>query len=113
MKNTEGCVVALLGLILASALLLMGGAVISRSIADWRHAGAIVQVAEQETERTRILADAAVEIAEIQADATKKTSFAFVAFWSVRALTWVLTFAAGLVWLLVVVKAVNQWTSMD
>jgi hypothetical protein len=97
----EGCVVALMGLAFVAVLLLTGGAVISRSVADWRHAGAMVQVAEQETEQTRIEWTARTEIARIEADATKKTSFAFVAFYLVRYGVWV---ASGLM-----VLAVGLW----
>ncbi len=102
MRDTfEGCVVALMGLAFVAVLLLTGGAVISRSVADWRHAGAMVQVAEQETEQTRIEWTARTEIARIEADATKKTSFAFVAFYLVRYGVWV---ASGLM-----VLAVGLW----
>jgi hypothetical protein len=93
--------VALMGLAFVAVLLLTGGAVISRSVADWRHAGAMVQVAEQETEQTRIEWTARTEIARIEADATKKTSFAFVAFYLVRYGVWV---ASGLM-----VLAVGLW----
>jgi hypothetical protein len=79
----------------------MGGAAVSRSIADWRHAGAIVQVAEQETEQTQIEWAARTEIARIEADADKKTSWAFVAFYLVRYGAWV---ASGLM-----VLAVGLW----
>jgi phosphosulfolactate phosphohydrolase-like enzyme len=103
MKDTfEGCVVALMGAVVVGAFLLMGGAAVSRSIADWRHAGAIVQVAEQETEQTQIEWAARTEIARIEADATKKTSFAFVAFYLVRYGVWVasaLWVVAGALWL--------------
>ena len=102
MRDTfEGCVVALMGLAFVAVLLLTGGAVISRSVADWRHAGAMVQVAEQETEQTRIEWTARTEIARIEADATKKTSFAFVLFYLVRYGVWV---ASGLM-----VLAVGLW----
>lgn len=47
-------------------------------------------IARQETEQTRIEWDGRVRIAEIQADATKKTSFNFVLFWVVRFAAWVL-----------------------
>lgn len=103
MRDTfEGCVVALMGLAFVAVLLLTGGAVISRSVADWRHAGAMVQVAEQETEQTRIEWTARTEIARIEADATKKTSFAFVAFYLVRYGVWVasgLCVMGGALWL--------------
>jgi hypothetical protein len=102
MRDTfEGCVVTLLGAVVVGAFLLMGGAAVSRSIADWRHAGAIVQVAEQETEQARIEWAARTEIARIEADADKKTSFAFVAFYLVRYGVWVasgLCVAGGALW---------------
>ena len=53
------------------------------------------------TERTRIEWDGRVKIASIQADATKKTSFAFVLLWVARALFAV----AGIV----IITAVGLW----
>jgi hypothetical protein len=102
MRDTfEGCAVALLAVVVVGTLVFMGGAGVSRSIADWRHAGAIVQVAEQETEQTRIEWAARTEIARIEADATKKTSWAFAAFYLVRYGVWVasgLCVAGGALW---------------
>lgn len=90
-----------LTVLLLACLSFLGAAAVIDSLADWRHAGAIVQVAEQETEQTRIEWNARTEIATIQADATKKTSFAFVAFYLVRYGVWVasgLCATAGLLW---------------
>jgi hypothetical protein len=92
---------AVVGTAFVALLFVMSGAAISRSVADWRHAGAIVQVAEQETEQTRIEWAARTEIARIEADADKKTSFAFVVFYLVRYGVWV---AFGLM-----VLAVGLW----
>lgn len=100
-----GCVVALVTFVVISTMLLLGGVIISRSIADWRHAGALVQVAEQETEQTRIEWGARTEIARIQADADKKTSWAFVAFYIVRYGLWV---ASGL-WVVAGALLLKGW----
>ena len=97
----EWVVAFVVGTCMVALLSLMSGAILSRSFADWRHAGAMVQVAEQETEQTRIEWTARTEIARIEADATKKTSFAFVLFYLVRYGVWV---ASGLM-----VLAVGLW----
>lgn len=97
----EWVVAFVVGTAMVALLFLMSGAVVGRSLADWRHAGAMVEVAEQETEQTRIEWAARTEIARIEADATKKTSFAFVLFYLVRYGVWV---ASGLM-----VLAVGLW----
>lgn len=97
MRDTfEDCVVALMAVVVFGTLIFMGDAAISRSLADWRHAGAMVEVAEQETEQTRIEWTARTEIARIEADADKKTSFAFVLFYLVRYGVWVASGLMGL-----------------
>lgn len=87
MRGTfEVCVIAVLGLMVVGTLMLLGGAAISRSIADWHISNNAVTIAQ-------IQADRDVRIAEIEADATKKTSWAFVAFYLARYGAWV---ASGL-----------------
>lgn len=98
----RGCISMIAIIILVGLLFMAGAASISRSFADWRMsangATAAIQGTEQvrihetqETERVRIVTDGSVEIARIQADATKKTSLAFSAFWLVRAFLWAVT----------------------
>ena len=92
MKTTFGCMTFVLGLLLAVVFIL--GA--CEEITHNRAVTAVVQeqteqvrIQEKEaTERTRIIVDGNVQIAEIQADATKKTDFTFIVFWVVRALAW-------------------------
>lgn len=104
-----GCALAL---ILFIAIVTMAGiGLVATSMAGYGQAREQTkQVAIRETEatnRTRIEWDARVEIAEVQADATRKTSWAFVGFYLLRALLWI----AGALWLLVGVKAVQRWIS--
>lgn len=92
MKTIFGCMTFALGLLLATVFIL--GA--CEEITHNRAVTAVVQeqteqirIAQtEETERTRIVVDGNVQIAEIQADAQKKTDFIFVVFWVVRALAW-------------------------
>ena len=53
----------------------------------------------------QINADAAVDVAQINADAKRDTSMAYLAHRAFTALLW----AAGLLWLVVVVVALNKW----
>jgi hypothetical protein len=92
-SSSGSCMAALFILILLASLLVGSGVLISRAVADLGNSAASVlnTGAEQRglTARTRIEWDARVAIAKIQADATKKTSVAFVLFWVTRLLTWV------------------------
>lgn len=103
MKAAFGCMTFVLGLLLAVVFIL--GA--CEEITHNRAATVIAQAQTEqvriqeteETERTRIIVDGNVQIAEIQADAQKKTDFTFIVFWVVRALAWPLVIVvAG--WLL-------------
>jgi hypothetical protein len=91
------CLSVLFILILLASLLVGSGVLISRAVADLGNSVADVLATgieqRQMTTRTGIEWNGRVAIAKIQADATKKTSFAFILFWLTRLLTWV---AAGI-----------------
>lgn len=70
-----------------------GIAMIASRLADYGEA-------REQTKQVQIVADAAVEIEAIRADAEKKTSLAFTLFYLARAATW----AAGLVWFAVALR---------
>lgn len=101
--GNNGCLAALFILLIFASVLVGGSAIISRAVADISDSAATVLVAKSEqsgmTARTGIERDGRVAIAEIQADATKKTSFAFILFWVTRLLAWV---AAGIMTLVAV-----------
>lgn len=63
MITIKGCLSILFVLAVIALLFFAGCASITRSLADWRHAGAMVAVAEQETEQA-ILNDLRAEILE-------------------------------------------------
>jgi hypothetical protein len=96
-SSSGSCLSVLFILILLASLLVGSGVLISRAVADLGNSAASVLNTSTEqrglTTRTRIEWDGRVAIAEIQADAAKKTSFAFILFWVTRLLTWV---AAGI-----------------
>jgi len=112
--HTFGCLSFVLAFVLGVLFITSSCEAISRNYAEAQRTEQ-VQIAEtQTTERTKINADAMVEtyriqygaqvdIAGIQADATKKTSFAFSAFYLVRALIWLVGLAVAL-WTAVFVK---------
>lgn len=93
----KGC--ALLIVIFVAIVTSCGIASIATRLADYGEA-------REQTRQVQIVADAAVEIEAIRADATKKTSLAFALFYLARAITW----AAGLVWFAVAVALVRKWT---
>lgn len=101
----KGCATLILATGIVIVLAFAGMTSIARSLADWRVSANGATVALQETAQTRIEWDARTEIARIDADATKKTSFAFVGFYLARAITW----AAGLVWVAVAVLFFVRW----
>lgn len=111
MKIVSGCISVLFALAIVGLLFFAGCASVTRSLSEWRQSANLVRVVQiqetQATKRTAIIVDGNVEIARIQADTTKKTDVTFVLFYVVRAATW----ATGVLWLLIVVKAVKQWTS--
>lgn len=86
------CLGALLIILLFASVLVGGSVLISRAVADLGNSAADVLTTgieqRQLTTRTGIEWDGRIEIARIQADTTKKTSFAFVLFWVVRLLSW-------------------------
>ena len=88
----RSCIVALLVIVLVGAGLVIGIFTVATAIGDYGEA-------LEQTKQVRIVADAAVQITKIDADASKKTSWAFAAFWLVRFVTWV---ACG-GWLLIIV----------
>lgn len=118
----NGGIVASLTIFVILALLLLGACgVITNGVASMvdsttTNGASVVNTWTQEsnaTTRTRIewdgrkyLSDNEVKIAGIQADTTKKTSFAFVLFWVVRLLFWV---AGIMLALWVVALAWNVW----
>jgi len=76
--------ISTIGLIAILTLLTYAGcAAIAEPISEYGQA-------VQTTEQTRIEWGAKVEIAKIEADASKKTSFNYVVFWLIRFFTWVL-----------------------
>lgn len=102
-----GC--AFLGIVFVAILTATGICAIATSLAGYGEA-------REQTRQAQILADMtakvanieankAVKIAYIEADATKKTSWPFVGFYLLRALLWM----AGVLWLLVGIKAVQRW----
>lgn len=111
MKIVSGCISVLFALAIVGLLFFAGCASVTRSLSEWRQSANLVRVVQiqetQATKRTAIIVDGAVEIARIEADTTKKTDGAFILFYVVRAATW----AVGVLWLLIVVKAVQRWTS--
>lgn len=86
------CLAALFILLLFASVLVGGGVLISRAVADLGNSAADVLTTgieqRQLTTRTGIEWDGRIEIARIQADVDKKTSFAFILFWVVRLLSW-------------------------
>lgn len=86
------CLGALFILLLFASVLVGGSVLISRAVADTANSAADVLTTgieqRQMTQRTGIEWDGRIEIARIQADVTKKTSFAFILFWLVRLLSW-------------------------
>ena len=93
---TFGCLSTLLALCL-------GAMVVATSCEAIATASATKVVAYEQTKQAQINADAMVEIERIRADATKKTSFAFSAFYLVRYLAWLSGIAVAL-WVAVWVK---------
>lgn len=90
-KNYEawlGCAGLLMLGAVAIGLLLMGGGLLTRSVAEWHQADATIAMAEQQTAQTQIEWSARTEIERIRADVTKKTDVTFVLFWIVRAALW-------------------------
>ncbi len=83
--------------LLFAAYIVIGTAFAVNGLAQWRAAGAPAAVAEQRTEQTRIEWAGRVEVAKVEADADKKTSWAYVGFWLLRATTWLTTIAAVIV----------------
>lgn len=76
--------VSLAGMVMIATLLTYAGcAAIAEPISEYGQA-------RQETEQARIEWGAKVEIAEIEADADKKTSFNYVIFYVIRLAAWVL-----------------------
>ena len=76
--------VSIVGMVAIVTLLTYAGcAAIAAPISEYGQA-------VETTEQTRIEWGAKVEIAEIQADANKKTSFNYVVFWLIRFFTWVM-----------------------
>ena len=86
---TFGCLSTLLALCL-------GAMVVATSCEAIATAGATKVVAYEQTKQTQINADANVEIARINADATKKTSAAFSLFYLLRYLAWLSAIAVAL-----------------
>jgi hypothetical protein len=86
------CLATIFILLILLSIVVGGGVLISRAIADTANSAADVLTTgieqRQLTTRTGIEWDGRVEIARIQADVDKKTSFAFVLFWVTRLLTW-------------------------
>jgi len=76
--------VSIIGLIAILTLMTYAGcAAIAEPISEYGQA-------QQETEQVRIEWDAKVEIAKVEADADKKTSFNYVIFYVIRLASWVL-----------------------
>lgn len=96
----NGCIVSLL-IIGAFGLLIMAGcSSIIGSLADWRQSANAVSLAQEQTNwvrlheehstrRAEIAWGAQIELANIKADTTKKTSIAFTIFYLTRYLAWI------------------------
>jgi hypothetical protein len=86
------CLATIFILLILLSIVVGSGVLISRAIADTANSAADVLTTgieqRQLTTRTGIEWDGRVEIARIQADVDKKTSFAFVLFWVTRLLAW-------------------------
>ena len=92
--KTLGCLLSIVGLLLTTVFIVTACESITRNRA--------VQVVEQErteqvriaeteaTRRTAIAVDGNVQIAGIQADATKKTDVTFILFYLIRAGLWLI-----------------------
>lgn len=108
MTAKQGCATLIIAGFMIAAVILFLVAVILNSLSQWRqsanavaveqqHTEQVTVTQEQTTERARVEWGARTDIAEIEADATKKTSWAFAGFWLLRAATWIATIAAILV----------------
>lgn len=95
---TKGLGCGLIVIIFMAIVAASGIYAIATKIADYGEA-------REQTKQVQIVADAAVKIAETNADATKKTSMTFVAFYAVRALLW----GGGIVWALVAGAVIQRW----
>lgn len=93
---TFGCLTTILAVV-------FGAMVIAMSIEAIATASARKVEAYEQTKQVQITADANVEIAKVNADATKKTSPAFSLFYLLRYLVW-LSAAAVALWVVVWVK---------
>lgn len=98
-----GCMV-IIALIIAVVLSAAVGGV-SLSLADYGQAceeTKQTQIAAASAERVAaIQAEAAIGVAAINADAQKKSSWAFSGFYLTRAVVWVVSGAVGLLWIVV------------
>lgn len=109
-RGITGVIVSLIIILILAALVLGGCGIITNGMAGMvdsvTDSGASVLNTwtreSNQTTRTRIEWDARVdikeldvEIAKVNADATKKTSFAFVAFWIVRLAGWLMIVGAA------------------
>lgn len=92
--RTLGCLLFIIGLLLTTVFIVTACESITRNRAvqvDAQERTEQVRIAEVEaTKRTAIAVDGNIEIAGIQADATKKTDVTFVLFYMIRAGLWLI-----------------------
>lgn len=90
--RTLGCLLFVIGLLLTTVFIVTACESITRNRAvqvDAQERTEQVRIAEVEaTKRTAIAVDGNIEIAGIQADATKKTDATFILFYLIRAGLW-------------------------
>ena len=92
--RTLGCLLFIVGLLMSTVFIVTACESIARNRAvqvDAQERTEQVRIAEVEaTKRTAITVDGNIEIAEIQADTTKKNDVTFVLFYMIRAGLWLI-----------------------
>lgn len=118
--SPAGILFSLLVLVVMGAITVSGLWAVGNTVSD--SVGHIVSIVNTETvernhtERTRIEWDGRVEIAEINADATKKTDFTFLLFWLARFGVWsgsITMLGAGAWWIYEKVTHEPPTTTVD
>ena len=94
-------IVLILGSVMVGSVWAVGN-VVADVVGSFSNVVTTGTVERNHTERTRIEADRDVEVARINADATKKTDFTFLLFWLARFGVWagsITMLFAGALWI--------------